>query len=378
MPKNRSAPKIATGSLFHPKYRDRKGTLVETKTWWVRYYVPGRAEPIRESANTEDQTEAVKFLRQRMAKLGSVETEAVFVKIGQLLDMLLDEYRTKKRKSTYDVERKVEAQLRPFFGKKLASKLSTLDIKAYVAKRKADEVSNATINRELAALRRALAIGQSEDPPLVTRIPRIEKLPESGPREGTMSHEAYLAVRDGLPDYARLALVISYHTGARRGEILSIQRKDVDLKAGRIHLPGRITKNGKARYLPIYGDMEVEIRRAIDAGSSKCPHLVQRDGMPVGDFDKSWETACTIAGVAHTLFHDLRRTALTNMINAGLSEREAMEISGHRTRHVFDRYHIVSDKRMKLNAEKMSGFLSAMEQEAKKKQEEQASLSKAN
>lgn len=76
---------------------------------------------------------------------------------------------------------------------------------------------------------------------------------------------------------------------------------------------------------------------------------------------KAWATACDLAGVAHALFHDLRRTALTSMIEAGLSEKEAMEISGHRTRAVFDRYHIVSERRMKQNAEKLEAHLKAKE-----------------
>jgi integrase len=73
----------------------------------------------------------------------------------------------------------------------------------------------------------------------------------------------------------------------------------------------------------------------------------------VQDFEKSWTTACKLAGVPAVLFHDLRRTALANMIEAGWSEKEAMEVSGHRTRAVFDRYHIVSERRMK----EMSGRL---------------------
>lgn len=52
------------------------------------------------------------------------------------------------------------------------------------------------------------------------------------------------------------------------------------------------------------------------------------------DWEKSWKTACALAAVDNTLFHDLRRTALTNMIEAGFSEKEAMEISRHKTRSV--------------------------------------------
>ncbi|HTS74605.1 MAG TPA: tyrosine-type recombinase/integrase, partial [Bryobacteraceae bacterium] len=92
-----------------------------------------------------------------------------------------------------------------------------------------------------------------------------------------------------------------------------------------------------------------------------CPFLIQHHNQPVFDFEKAWATACEAAGVPGTLFHDLRRTAVTNMIEAGLSEKEAMEISGHKTRAVFDRYHIVSERRMKQNAETLEAHLKAKE-----------------
>ena len=189
-------------------------------------------------------------------------------------------------------------------------------------------------------------------------------LPVDNVREGTLEHDQYRTLRDALPAYARIALVIAYHTGARKGEIRAIRLDKIDFKAMRVTLPARTTKNGKPRYLPIYGDMKAELDMALSATNRECPFLIQHEGRPVFGWEKSWATACKAAQIPETLFHDLRRTAVTNMIEAGLSEKEAMEISGHKTRSVFDRYHIVSERRMKQNAEKLADHLKAKEADA--------------
>ena len=242
-----------------------------------------------------------------------------------------------------------------------AQNVGTRAIKQYTDLRKRKSVAPSTINKELSFVRRAMRLGAQQDPPLVLRVPHFEMLPVDNVREGTLEHEQYRAVRDSLPPYARIALVIAYHTGARKGEIRAIRTDKIDLAAKRIQLPGRTTKNGKPRYLPIYGDMGPELDMALSKIDPKCPFLVQSDGQPVFDFEKAWASACDAAGVSGTLFHDLRRTAVTNMIEAGLSEKESMEINGHKTRAVFDRYHIVSERRMKQNAEKLEAHLKAKE-----------------
>ena len=361
--------KIPTGCVFQKAYKDRSGKTRHSRTWSVRYYVDGH--PVEMPAGTEDHDDAVTFLRKKMATLNEHEHMSAHperVRVGQLFDLLLQYYRTQERRSTYDVERKIESRLRKYFGNLKATDVTTAVIAEYIRRRRAGKPkpANGTINRELAYVRRALKLGSIQDPPLVYRVPRFDMLPEAEPREGTLTHEKYRAVRDALPGYARIAAVIAYHTGARKGEIRQIRVDKIDFKTKRIDLPGRTTKNKKPRYLPIYGDMAAELEMAIAAGAKGCPYLIQSEGEPIYDFEKAWATACESAGVEGALFHDLRRTALTNMIEAGLSEKEAMEISGHKTHSVFDRYHIVSDRRMKQNALKLEEHLRAMDEEQPK------------
>ncbi len=254
-----------------------------------------------------------------------------------------------------------------FAGRRLVN-IGPSEITAYVVERQAKEGSNGTINRELAVLNRMLRLAY-ENGKLV-RLPVVRKLKEAAPREGFFERDQFEAVRrrfDKRPDL-QAAITIAYTYGWRmQSKVLALERRHLDLEAGTLRLDAGTTKNGEGRVVYLTSELrgilgvqvervkelERQARRIIPA---LFPQLRgPRQGEPIGDFRKAWATACKGAGVLGRLRHDFRRTAVRNMVNAGVPERVAMKVTGHKTRAVFDRYHIVSPGDLKDVARRLSG-----------------------
>jgi integrase len=80
------------------------------------------------------------------------------------------------------------------------------------------------------------------------------------------------------------------------------------------------------------------------------------DGRSIGDFRKAWRNACKAAGLEKLLRHDMRRSSARNLIRSGVRERVVMEITGHRTRSMLDRYNIVSGADVAAALERVSDY----------------------
>jgi integrase len=365
--------KIPSGSIYKPKYTDRHGKRQESAVWWMKFYLPGRSQPERRSTGEADEAAAIKVLRKAMVEGGFAAIAGArpeTVTMNDLFDLVVARYRRKKQ-GLADLERKLDFSLRPRLGKLRASQITSRIIDDFIntrcrdtrgKKEKKRPITPATVNRDLSIIRLALNLGAQQEPPLVLKVPKFELLKEADPREGILDRRDYTRFKALLPEHARLAFVIAYHTGARRGEILKIKVSDVEMHNDRIRRPGRVTKNGKTRYLPIYGDMRAEISAAI-LGRGDDEPLVRYRETEVTDIKTAWQTARIAAKLPNLLFHDMRRTALTMMIEAGLSEKEAMEISGHKTRAVFDRYHIVSPERLRAKAQDLERHLEGLDEQ---------------
>ena len=155
----------------------------------------------------------------------------------------------------------------------------------------------------------------------------------------------------------------AYHLGCRRGELLALKRFDVDLKALTVRFSGRTTKNQEAKVAPIFGDM-IACTQMGARGAGKVSEL----SMVIPQVRKTHQQfqeglgRCLRSGRRRRLaFHDLRRSAVKNMEDAGVPRKTAMQITWHKTESIYRRYHIVSDRDIRDAGIKLARFLGERE-----------------
>jgi len=330
------------------------------KIWWIRYSVPGEGQERFESSKSPSKNDAIRLLNKRRKEIDDRQITSTDATIDDLLRLYLEDQRRQKRHSYQQADGYVRLHLEPAFGKIKASALTTKIIKAFIDQKQAADYANASINRWLEALRRAYALGLKELPPLVYVAPEIEDLmldENDNVREGFLEHEQYLRLRKELPDHQKLILVIGYHLGMRRGEILKLRWDQVDWDANLIRLEKRQTKGKKARNAPLYGELRAWFEMTYSARDPNCPFIVSWKGHGITEVKTAWKKARRRAGIPGLLIHDLRRTAVRNMIRAGISEKRAMEISGHKTNSMFKRYDITDERDIQADGERLARYL---------------------
>jgi len=128
--------------------------------------------------------------------------------------------------------------------------------------------------------------------------------------------------------------------------------------------PGE-TKNKEGRTVYLDGQLREVFRKQWSQRKklkTVLPYVFQSEfGTDrVKRFDKAWRSACKKAGIGGKTFHDFRRTAVRNMVRAGIPERVAIMISGHKTGSVFDRYKIVDDADLRLAAQRQAKYLESV------------------
>jgi integrase len=340
------------------------GTIyLRGNVWWMQYYVRGQL--VQSTTGFTERADADNLLKQRIGEVAAGRHVGLErTTIADLCRLVFEDHRLRNLRDAAHLEWRYKANVDPLLGRILASRFGQTQVRQYVASRRAMGVCDATINRELAIVRRGFRLGAQEDPPLVQRQPVIPMLEENNVRQGFLEQDQYERLLEQLPLNLKALFVCGYHTGARKNELRRMQWEQVDFEGGVIRLPASQTKTKKARTLPIYGDM----RRWLENQRATCPAgcawvFHGAHNRPVDNHLNEWSAACERAGVPGLLFHDLRRSAVRNMKRAGIQDKVAMDISGHRTRSVFDRYNIIDEADVRGAGQRLEEYVKQRKQE---------------
>jgi integrase len=364
--------------------------------WWCAYFLRGKE--YRESTGTTDREKAEKFLKRRMKEVGAdqigkgtfIGPQQERVKVGKLLDALEADYQL-RGKDSHQFWSHIK-HTRAYFGPWRAAEVTPEAVDSYILEEQRAGLAPATINRRTQLLAQAfrLAIERNH----LSTGPRIRHLSEKGnTREGFFTNAEVRALIAYLPEYLKDFVLFGYLTGWRKREIVSLRWEDVEGEI--IRLRGGNAKNGEGRPVTLSGELGEMIGRRKAARQVKTEQgimlsasIFHLNGRPVGDFKKAWASACvaanlgrfncrvcktvvtghrcgncgTAASYSGRIFHDFRRTSIRNMVRAGVPERVAMSISGHKTRAIFDRYNIVNEDDLREAMQRTQQYLKETEQ----------------
>lgn len=329
-------PSVSRGTIYH-----QKGTL----NWSIKFYVDG--QPRRETTGTADPDQARAFLHRRIEQA----SRGLYTPVGQRISfedmcgLLFRNYEFKRNRTDPRVRVR---RLMEFFGAMLGEEITEERIAEYSRKRlQTDRAAPATLRRELAILKRMLRLAS----PRLPRVPLVDMPRVDNARQGFFEEEDLQAVLPHLPPHARNLVEFLYLTGWRSGEAFGLQWGDVNWKRQTVLL--RDSKNREPRIFPfkyhprleeVLRHQHDEVSRWEHANSRICPAVFPWRGRPMKKLRRSWQNACRAAGLPGRLLHDFRRTAVRNLIRAGVQQAIAMKITGHKTDSIFRRYLIVDEE----------------------------------
>ena len=363
---------------------DKDGKPKREGPWFVQY--PHSRDP--ETGKIKYRTEKASFSKKKAEKIfrAKVDTFQEMEQLGVQVDpelsfsKLMDwglgqDVMSAKVSASDDLARVVH--LKAEFGNKKAAQITPLMVdnfrikmKKTVSEHTDKPFSGSSINKMVSLARRiyylAMDAGMVKSNPFARRGTFREE-----PKGHYIPDQEFREIHQHLPEYLKPVILVAYLTGMRRGEILELKWDRVNLSEGYVDLTPEDTKTDEPRRI-YFGSInelkDVFINADLKKVAGQELVFTKDDGSPVPKWyiQRLFKKACSKAKVSPYRLHDLRHTFNTNMTKAGVDQVVVMKLTGHKTNAMFLRYSHIDHDQSESAMEKLGGFLSGKNGEAKK------------
>ncbi len=242
--------------------------------------------------------------------------------------------------------------LKRFFRGATIQDIGPEQVERFKAKRKA-EVSPATVNRELACLKTMFSKAVEWGKLTANPVKAVKKFKENNVQERILNGAEARRLLECAGPGIRPVLIVALNTGMRRNEILSLKWHDVNFIKGFILIED--SKSGKSRKVPMNATV-FETLKSLSR-SSEYVFFNPETKDHVKDIKTGFRAACRRAEIKGLRLHDLRHTAASKMIEAGVDLVTVSKILGHSSIQMTMRYAHPTPENMKRAVEKLGEIL---------------------
>jgi integrase len=320
------------------------GVYKRGKAWYIDYYagerrIRERIGPSRRQAEIVLKKRMVQIAENRFLEVEKYEK----IKFEKMADLYLENYSKPNKKSSRRDVTSIN-NLKPFFAGKYLHEITLLDIEKYKRGHQS-QVSNATVNREIACLKHIFT--KAIEWGIVQKNPgkKAKLLRERNTRLRYLEEEEIKRLYDACAEHLKPIVTVALNTGMRKEEILNLKWKDLDFRSRIIYILD--TKNSERGEIP----MNDIVHKALLA-ARKRPDVpwvfCKKDGERYGNVRKAFEGARKRAGIVDFRFHDLRHTFASHLVMAGVDLKTVQELLGHRSFEMTLRYAHLSPEHKKV------------------------------
>jgi integrase len=377
--------------------RKEMGVFKKQGVYWIDYYLNGHRK--RERIGP-DKRLADTVLRKKVeiAEGKFLEKQRpVTTTFNDLAEAYLGYARDQQQKRSWTRDQTSLRTLKAYFGEKRLPEITPAAIEQYrvwrraTISRRSKLVTPATINRELACLKRMFNVARKglvvlkDGMPVGNPMAMVSLDRERNERDRVLSAEEFRRIYEAAAPWLQPMLLVAYHTGMRAREIRALRWEQVDLKAGTIRLKSTDTKTDEGRLIPLSQTLTTSLKTATRY--VRCPWVLVNPTMMdawqanpeqvdpryrVTSITHAFERACRKADITHATFHDLRHTFVTNARRAGIDYFRIMAITGHKTMAVFKRYNTIDQQDLQAAICQLDTYMDTMD--AKRSQDSAQAL----